>query len=88
MSCEYKNEIRQMVAYSHMNIDTREGMKRLGELDEVYRKAAAFDEIREARKEVLVDVRERGLKLPTDLDKFSMMTEHIIHNYEGGETNA
>ena len=35
MSNEYNNEIRQMVAYSHMN--------RFGELDEVYRKAQAFD---------------------------------------------
>ena len=35
MSNEYNNEIRQMVAYSHMN--------RFGELDEVYRKAKAFD---------------------------------------------
>ena len=37
MSNEYNNEIRQMVAYSHMN--------RFGELDEVYRKAQAFDQL-------------------------------------------
>ena len=37
MSNEYNNEIRQMVAYSHMN--------RFGELDEVYRKAKAFDQL-------------------------------------------
>ena len=37
MSNEYNNEIRQMVAYSHMN--------RFGELDEVYRKAQAFDHL-------------------------------------------
>ena len=51
-------------------------------------KAKAFDEIREARKEVLSDVRERGLKLPTDLDKFSMMTERIINKYESGESDV
>ena len=37
MSNEYNNEIRQMVAYSHMN--------RFGELDEVHRKAQAFDRL-------------------------------------------
>ena len=37
MSNEYNNEIRQMVAYSHMN--------RFGELDEVHRKAQAFDQL-------------------------------------------
>lgn len=52
--------------------------------DEYEDKAKAFDFIREARKEVLTDVRERGLKLPTDLDKFSMMTERIINKYESG----
>ena len=36
MSNEYNNEIRQMVAYSHMN--------RFGELDEVYAKADKADE--------------------------------------------
>ena len=40
MSNEYNNEIRQMVAYSHMN--------RFGELDEVYRKAQAFDQLAHA----------------------------------------
>ena len=43
MSNEYKNGIRQMVAYSHMN--------RFGELDEVYRKAQAFDQIIEISEE-------------------------------------
>ena len=43
MSNEYNNEIRQMVAYSHMN--------RFGELDEVYRKAQAFDQIIEISEE-------------------------------------
>ena len=56
------------------------------QLDEYEAKAKAFDEIREARKEVLTDVRERGLKLPADLDKFSMMTERIIKKYESGES--
>ena len=37
MSNEYNNEIRQMVAYSHMN--------RFGELDEIHRKAQAFDQL-------------------------------------------
>ena len=39
MSNEYNNEIRQMVAYSHMN--------RFGELDEVYQKAKAWDKLYE-----------------------------------------
>ena len=43
MSNEYNNEIRQMVAYSHMN--------RFGELDEVHRKAQAFDQIIEISEE-------------------------------------
>lgn len=55
--------------------------------DEYEAKAIAFDFIREARKEVLKDVRERGFKLPADLDKFSMMTERIINKYESSESD-
>ena len=50
--------------------------------DEYEAKAEAFDDIREARKEVLTDVQARGSKLPADLDKFSLMTERIINDYE------
>lgn len=60
--------------------------KQAAKADEYEVKAKAFDDIREARKEVLTDVRARGLKLPADLDKFSLMTERIINEYERGES--
>ena len=60
--------------------------KNAAKADEYEVKAKAFDDIREARKEVLTDVRARGLKLPADLDKFSLMTERIINEYERGES--
>lgn len=58
------------------------------ELIEVYWKAEAFDEIREARKEILVDVHERGFNIPADQDKFTLLSENIINKYESGEYDA
>ena len=68
MSNEYNDEIRQMVAYSHMN--------RFGELDEVYRKAKAFDAILKSYDEAFS--REHMA------DKVS----NIIEEYESGEPYA
>ena len=56
------------------------------ELIEVYRKAAAFDEIRSARQIVLEDVRARGTKLPSDFDKFTLLSERIINKYDSGDS--
>ncbi|CAM4127855.1 hypothetical protein [Jeotgalicoccus halotolerans] len=55
--------------------------------DEYEAKAKAFDEIREARKEILVDVHERGFNIPADQDKFTLQSENIINKYESGESN-
>lgn len=59
----------------------------LQKYDEYEAKAKAFDEIRKARKEILVDVHERGFNLPADQDNFTLRTENIINKYESGESN-
>lgn len=62
-------------------------LKQAAKADEYEAKAKAFDEIRKARKEILVDVHERGFNLPADQDNFTLRTENIINKYESGESN-
>lgn len=63
----------------------RQHLQKYSEYEE---KAKAFDEIRETRKEILVDVHERGFNIPADQDKFTLQSERIINEYESGEPNA
>lgn len=95
MSYEFEEYIRDEILsnINHMNILD----DALDELDCVYAQAAkadkyeakakAFDEIKKARKEILVDVHERGFNLPADQDNFTLRTENIINKYESGESN-
>ena len=65
-----------------------EVVEMVAEIKEKYQKAEAFDQIREARKEVLTDVRERGFNIPADQDKFTLWSENIINKYESGGYDA
>ena len=103
MSNEYNNEIRQMVAYSHMN--------RFGELDNVYAqatkadeyetKAKAFDESLEAIRANLKSVRsdygrftlnvlkkQRAVTTENVLEAMEILMVGLLEYHESGEQNA